>query len=208
MPPKITGTLLLERWRTFIFEHKAAPVEYGGAGHALAVATRQKLAAGHLSISEIAELNLLKGEALKASKTNSGDTHPAAVSGVGAQPGAGSSCDSGVQQSGDAHPTGISHDTSLDCHLQRQSPQSSGDAQSADIRHNPPVLPTISLDDKLLRQVLQLGRLPRTHRNPQTDAEIAETRLKKKFHRRPRLLRRAGPAATQTGCAQPRHFIA
>ena len=137
MPPKVTGTVLLERWRTFISEHKATPVENGGAGHTLAVATRQKLAAGHLSISEIAELNRLKDEASKASKTNSGDTHPAAVSGVGAQPGAGSSCDSGAQQSGDAH------DTSLDCHLQRQSPQSSGDAQSADIRHNPPVLPTI-----------------------------------------------------------------
>jgi hypothetical protein len=78
MPPKITGKALLERWRTFIAEHKTAPVESGGAGHALAVLTRQKLAAGHLSKSEIAQLKRLKGEASRASGANSGDAHPAA----------------------------------------------------------------------------------------------------------------------------------
>jgi hypothetical protein len=70
MPPKITGKAILERWRTFIAENKTTPAESGGAGHALAVVTRQKLAAGHLSRSEIAELNRLKREA-------SGDSHPA-----------------------------------------------------------------------------------------------------------------------------------
>jgi hypothetical protein len=98
MPPKLTGKALLERWRTFISEHKAAPVECGGAGHALAVITRQKLTAGHLSRSEIAELNRLKGDASRASSTNSGDAHPAVASGVGAAPGAAGRCDSGVQQ--------------------------------------------------------------------------------------------------------------
>jgi hypothetical protein len=98
MPPKLTGKALLERWRTFISEHKAAPVECGGAGHALAVITRQKLTAGHLSRSEIAELNRLKGDASRASSTNSGDAPPAVASGVGAAPGAAGRCDSGVQQ--------------------------------------------------------------------------------------------------------------
>ena len=78
MPPKILGKAILERWRTFIAEHKTAPVESGGAGHALAVLTRQKLAAGHFSRSEIAELNRLKREASRASSTNSGDAHLAA----------------------------------------------------------------------------------------------------------------------------------
>jgi hypothetical protein len=73
MPPKITGKALLERWRTFIAEHKTAPVESGGAGHALAVITRQKLADGHLSKSEIAQLKRLKKEASRASGANSGD---------------------------------------------------------------------------------------------------------------------------------------
>ena len=62
MPPKILGKAILERWRTFIAEHKTTPVESGGAGHALAVLTRQKLAAGHFSRSEIAELNRLQRE--------------------------------------------------------------------------------------------------------------------------------------------------
>ena len=96
MPPKITGKAILERWRTFIAEHKTTPVESGGAGHALAVFTRQKLAAGHLSTSEIAELNRLKREASRASRTNSGDAHPAVVPGVGAEHGAAG--DSGVEQ--------------------------------------------------------------------------------------------------------------
>ena len=65
MPPKITGRAILERWRTFIAEHRAIPAERSGAGHALAVLTRQKLAAGHLSKSEIAELNRLKRNARK-----------------------------------------------------------------------------------------------------------------------------------------------
>ena len=99
MPPKLTGKALLERWKTFIEEHKSAPTETGGAGHALARCTRDKLAAGHLSRSEIAELNRLKGEVTRASSTNSGDAHPAVASGVGAKPGAASHCDSG-----DAHP--------------------------------------------------------------------------------------------------------
>ena len=98
MPPKLTGKALLERWRTFIAEHKTAPVESGGAGHALAAFTRQKLAAGHLSRSEIAELNRLKGEASRASSTNSGDAHPAVAPGVGAEHGAAGRCDSGVEQ--------------------------------------------------------------------------------------------------------------
>ena len=99
MPPKLTGKDVLERWRSFIKEHKTAPVESGGAGHALAECTRRKLAAGHLSRSEIAELNRLKGEVTRASSTNSGDAHHAVASGVGAEPGAASHCDSG-----DAHP--------------------------------------------------------------------------------------------------------
>ena len=85
MPPKITGKALLERWRTFIAEHKATPVESGGVGHALAVLTRQKLAAGHLSRSEIAELNRLK-RVSRASSTNSGDAHPAVAVAVAAEP--------------------------------------------------------------------------------------------------------------------------
>ena len=85
MPPKITGKALLERWRTFIAEHKATPVESGAVGHALAVLTRQKLAAGHLSRSEIAELNRLK-RASRASSTNSGDAHPAVAVAVAAEP--------------------------------------------------------------------------------------------------------------------------
>ena len=85
MPPKITGKALLERWRTFIAEHKATPVESGGVGHALAVLTRQKLAAGHLSRSEIAELNRLKREASRVSSTNSGDAHPAVALAVAAE---------------------------------------------------------------------------------------------------------------------------
>ena len=96
MPPKITGKAILERWRTFIAEHKTIPVESGGAGHALAVFTRQKLAAGHFSRSEVAELNRLKGEAARASSTNSGDAHPAVAPGVGAEHGAAG--DSGVLQ--------------------------------------------------------------------------------------------------------------
>ena len=68
-------------------EHKTAPVESGGAGHALAECTRRKLAAGHLSRSEIAELNRLKGEASRASSTNSDEAHPAAAPGVGAEHG-------------------------------------------------------------------------------------------------------------------------
>ena len=40
--------------------------------------TRQKLADGHLSKSEIAQLKRLKGEASRASGANSGDAHPAA----------------------------------------------------------------------------------------------------------------------------------
>ena len=96
MPPKIIGKAILERWRTFIAEHKTTPVESSGAGHALAVLTRQKLAAGHLSRSEIAELNRLKREASRASSTNSGDAHPAVATGVGAEHGAAG--DSGVEQ--------------------------------------------------------------------------------------------------------------
>ena len=96
MPPKITGNEILERWRTFIAEHKTTPVESGGAGHALAIFTRQKLAAGHLSKSEIAELNRLKREASRASSTNNGDAHPAVAPGVGAEYGAAG--DSGVEQ--------------------------------------------------------------------------------------------------------------
>ena len=87
MPPKLTGKDVLERWRSFIKEHKTAPVESGGAGHALAECTRRKLAAGHLSRSEIAELNRLKGEASRASSTNSDEAHPAAAPGVGAEHG-------------------------------------------------------------------------------------------------------------------------
>ena len=104
MPPKLTGKALLERWKTFIEEHKSAPTETDGAGHALARCTRDKLAAGHLSRSEIAELNRLKGEVTRASSTNSGDAHPAVASAVGAKPGAASRCDSGVKQSAAAEP--------------------------------------------------------------------------------------------------------
>ena len=96
MPPNITGKAILERWRTFIAEHKTTPAESDGAGHALAVFTRQKLAAGHLSRSEIAELNRLKREASRASSTNSGDAHLAVAPGVGAEHGAAD--DSGVEQ--------------------------------------------------------------------------------------------------------------
>jgi len=103
MAPKLKGKKLLERWRSFITEHKAAPVECGGVGHALAVVTRQKLAAGHLSRSAIAELKRLKGAASRASSTNGGDAHPAVASGVGAEPGAASRCDSGVEQPGYKH---------------------------------------------------------------------------------------------------------
>ena len=74
MPPKITGEVLLERWRTFITEHKTAPTESGGVGHALARLTREKLAAGHLSRSEIAELN-----ALKRSAGEDGRSKPSAI---------------------------------------------------------------------------------------------------------------------------------
>ena len=84
MPPKITGKVLVERWRTFITEHNSDPAESGGVGHALAAFTRQKLAAGHLSRSEIAELNRLK-HALGANSSNSGDAHPAVAPDVGTE---------------------------------------------------------------------------------------------------------------------------
>jgi len=87
MPPKITGKVLIERWRTFITEHKTAPAESGGVGHALAAFTRQKLAAGHLSRSEIAELNRLKNASTEKS-SNSGDAHPAVAPDVGTEHGA------------------------------------------------------------------------------------------------------------------------
>jgi len=74
MPPKITGEVLLERWRTFITEHNTAPTESDGVGHALARLTRNKLAAGHLSRSEIAELN-----ALKRSAGEDGRSKPSAI---------------------------------------------------------------------------------------------------------------------------------
>ena len=96
MCPKITGKARLERWRTFIAEHTTTAIESGGAGHVLAIFTRQKLAAGHLSRSEIAELNRLKREASRASSTNSADAHPAVAPGVGAEHGAAD--DSGVEQ--------------------------------------------------------------------------------------------------------------
>ena len=98
MPPKLTGKALLERWKASSDEHKSAPTETGGAGHALPRCTRDKLAAGHLSRSEIAELNRLEGEVTRGSSTNSGDSHPAVASGVGAKPGAASRCDSGAEQ--------------------------------------------------------------------------------------------------------------
>jgi hypothetical protein len=170
---------LLEQWKAFIEEHNSAPTERG-SGHALARCTRQKLAAGHLSVSEITELNRLKGEASRASNTN----HPAVVSGVGTQPGVGSRCHSSVEQSGGVHPADISHDTPLDDDLQRQVPEDRGGAKPADISHDSPVLPTISLDDDLLRQVLQLGRMPIEVKNPQTDSEIAERKLKKHLYKR------------------------
>ena len=56
----ISGEVLLERWRAFIEKHKKAPTESGGVGHALAALTRNKLAAGHLTKSEITELDGLK----------------------------------------------------------------------------------------------------------------------------------------------------
>ena len=77
----------MERWKTFITEHKTAPAESGGVGHALAAVTRQKLAAGHLSRSEIAELNRLKN-ASRANSSNSGDAHPAVAPDVGTEHGA------------------------------------------------------------------------------------------------------------------------
>ena len=110
MPPKLTGKALLERWRTFIEEHKSAPTESGGAGLALARCTREKLAAGQLSKYEIAELNRLKGEACRSSSTNSGDAHPAVAPGVGAEHGAAAP----HWSSGGAHPADIS-DCGCDC---------------------------------------------------------------------------------------------
>ena len=87
MPPKLTGKVLVERWRAYITEHKTAPVESGGVGHALAALTRQKLAAGHLGKSETAELNRFKN-ASKANSSNSGDAHPAVAPDVGTEHGA------------------------------------------------------------------------------------------------------------------------
>ena len=123
MPPKITGKALLERWRTFIAEHKATPVESGGVGHALAVLTRQKLVAGHLSRSEIAELNRLK-RASRASSTNSGDAHPAVALAVGAEQGAAG--DSGVEQ-----PAAGEHAVTQSAKASASSSDSSGVKQPA-----------------------------------------------------------------------------
>ena len=123
MPPKITGKALLERWRTFIAEHKATPVESGGVGHALAMLTRQKLAAGHLSRSEIAELNRLKREASRADSANSGDAHPAVALVVGAEHGG---ADDGLEQ-----PAAGEHAVAQSAKASASSSDSSGVKQPA-----------------------------------------------------------------------------
>ena len=60
MAPKLTGAQILEQWRQFISEHGLIPRENGGPGHKLAVLTRQKRAAGHLSREEEREIDRLK----------------------------------------------------------------------------------------------------------------------------------------------------
>ena len=56
--------------------------------------------------------------------------------------------------------------------LRRISHTDSGGSHSGGISHD------TSLDDDLMREVLQLGRMPRDSKDPQTDAEHAEKRLK------------------------------
>ena len=60
MPPKLTGAQILEQWRRFISEHGLIPCENGGPGHKLAMLTRQKRAAGHLSRKEEREIDRLR----------------------------------------------------------------------------------------------------------------------------------------------------
>ena len=82
--------------KAFIAEHRTIPLESGGARHALAVFTKQKLAVGHFSRSEIAKLNCIKREPSGASTTNTGDAHLVIPLGVGIEHGAAG--DSGVEQ--------------------------------------------------------------------------------------------------------------
>ena len=60
MPPKVACTQILADWRKYLDEHQAIPLENGGAGHALAMATRRKMVAGHFSRAETRELQRLR----------------------------------------------------------------------------------------------------------------------------------------------------
>ena len=60
MPPTLTGDQILEQWQRVVSEHGLIPREHGGLGHKLAMITRQKRAAGHLSRKVEREIDRLK----------------------------------------------------------------------------------------------------------------------------------------------------